>query len=244
MDFSKISDAVYGSNSASSAASSGSSAAAPWLIGGSILGSLAGGIFGNKSSAKEAQKAREWQEMMANTAHQREVADLRAAGLNPILSATGGSGAATPSGAAATNQHDVISPAIASALSVFKTMADTMKTLAERETELFRPQLIQEQTSQTTSASGLNKSLAAKAAEETTKIEWENAVNEALWRNKDMEKLIRENYQLDIAIKRADKEMAVREAERMLQYKKMDKSEFGPLLLFIERLFGSVLKRR
>lgn len=73
---------------------------------GSILGAssnLAGGIFSGFGARKAAEiqeriarDNRDWMERMSNTAHQREVTDLRAAGLNPILSATGGQGATTP----------------------------------------------------------------------------------------------------------------------------------------------------
>lgn len=52
-------------------------------------------------NAAEAAKNRDWQKMMSDTAHQREIRDLQAAGLNPILSATGGNGAAVGSGATA-----------------------------------------------------------------------------------------------------------------------------------------------
>lgn len=52
-------------------------------------------------NANEAAKNRDWQAMMSNTAHQREVRDLMAAGLNPVLSAMNGNGAAVTSGATA-----------------------------------------------------------------------------------------------------------------------------------------------
>lgn len=67
-------------------------------------------------SAAQAEKQMEFQKMMSDTAHQREVADLKAAGLNPVLSA-GGQGASTTSGAmASTNSMVEVIPQLVDAL--------------------------------------------------------------------------------------------------------------------------------
>nr|USL90293.1 MAG: DNA pilot protein [Microviridae sp.]USL90310.1 MAG: DNA pilot protein [Microviridae sp.] len=92
-----------------------------------------------KFNHDEAELSRLWQERMSNTAHQREIKDLQAAGLNPVLSAMGGSGAPVTSGATASGYSSQgakgdtdtsLAPALVSLLGSFMSaQASMMNTI-------------------------------------------------------------------------------------------------------------------
>lgn len=136
-------------------------------FGAAVSGGL--NVFGagqaNAASAAEAAKNREWQRAMANSAHSREMDDLRAAGMNPILAAGGGA----PTGSGAQGQVQAARPGddVMNALTSARDFARMKKELSMQDSQ---QKLMEAQTAQALSQKKLietNSRTAAANAEQT-----------------------------------------------------------------------------
>lgn len=92
----------------------------------------------NAQNMAEAERNRQFQREMSGTSHQREVEDLKKAGLNPLLSANGG--ASSPSGstgqasaAQMANPYSHFSGVMSTAMQTLQTLGNLKKQDAEVE---------------------------------------------------------------------------------------------------------------
>ena len=76
-----------------------------------LTGKTASTLAEQNFNSAEAQKNRDWETYMSNTAYQRQVADMKAAGINPAMAQLQG-GASTPSSAPAHSSSSASAPSL------------------------------------------------------------------------------------------------------------------------------------
>lgn len=155
-----------------------------WLI--PALLAVAGGVTASAIGAKSAKNQMKFQAEMSGTAHQREVEDLKRAGINPLLTA-GGSGASSPIGAMYSPDNPLQN---LSADYAMRKKIQMEKILNEKQGNLLDKEAKSQETVQKLNSAlagkaladtNLSKSLAGKAAAEQQQIMYENEGRRIDW---------------------------------------------------------------
>lgn len=213
------------------------------ILGAAAIGgvtSLLGGIFGNKSNEKASARQMAFQERMSNTAHQREVSDLRAAGLNPILSSKYG-GSSTPSGSAIPMQNPAkdVPAAVSSALQAQRIEHEIASI--QSQTDLNRERINSEKTGQNlaianATLSGANAGLATantiQAGANTALTQERLATQKQLT---EQERIRVQTAFANLGKTRMESIQAEALANRAVLQGKIDQSELGEFLSWMHR---------
>lgn len=227
---------------------------------------LYGGHAGNVASAKQARLARQFSaeqaqvdrmfqrkqanqamrfsRLMSDTAHQRNVRDLRRAGLNPILSARYG-GASSPQGVSAkgampstamAQQKDIVSPAVSAYMAARENRAHVRLVENQAETAKADAELKNAQRKQA-------NELGDKYREET----WLLELKRRDLHPKNVEKILAETQNIRQRLKLLQEEtkISAQQLKHLLSKfphlkneERVSRDEFGQIMSYIHRVFS------
>lgn len=133
----------------------------------SVVGSFLGVRSANKANRSIAREQMGFQSQMSGTAYQRAMADMRAAGLNPILAYQQG-GASSPAGSSLPAQ-DELTPGINAAMNSARAVAD-IKNLKEMNKKIRSDALLNHALMHSAIADARLKTSSAKVADVNSRL--------------------------------------------------------------------------